>query len=330
MKNIARLVLFFSLCFIIVFAVAGVLNYLQLSADAARTIPAGPPVKLAEFIATLRNIFPLLLYIIILMTLSYTVRRDIPLGVTLIGLFILAGGITLGLSLGLDTLESTGIGPGGLFPPSRPGAPAKTMGAPGLILSQGDTVMVVLGDPGKSGSSRVVSIPGRPLIYQEVPSGPNNTILALPPAPFRNENSYLMSGILVDSTLVAKQFSSRLKQGLFPFALYGAALIFLLISLRFVLDLSSWPLANLFSGALVFRGILAFQTFIDASAIQEFILKFFDNRIEAFFISPVIFTGIGIIVLIYTLLVSFVRSQGKPKGRILRNSRKKRRREVRQ
>ncbi|GHV75322.1 hypothetical protein AGMMS49942_01430 [Spirochaetia bacterium] len=312
----ARLVLFFSLSFIIIFAIAGALSYLQLALEAARTIPAGPSVELGQFVAALQKILPLILFASILMGLSYTTRRGIPLPLAIIGLFILAGSCALGSSLGLLHLKSLDSAAGPLFLSK---GERKTLGAPGLILSQGDTVLVVLGAPEEAGSPRVVSLPGRPLLYQELPSGPNNTITALPPAPFRIEESSLMNSILIDSALAAEQFETRLEEGLVPFAIYAGALILLLVSLRFVMDLSSWPLANLFSGALAFRGILAFQTFLDSRIIQEFLFDFVDGRIEGSLLSPVIFTGLAVLVLIYTVLVSLARGslnrKSVPQGR---------------
>jgi hypothetical protein len=310
MKNMARLVLFFSLSFIILFALAGVLSYLKLALEAAGTIPAGPPVEFGQFVAALSGILPLILYGSILIGLSYTARRGIPLPAAIIALFILAGGAALGSSLGLIHLKS----------PDSPAAPLflsrgerKTLGAPGLILSQGDTVLVVLGAPEQPASPRVVLLPGRPLLYQELPSGPNNTVTALPKAPFRTEESYLMNGLLTDSALAAEQFETRINEGLLPFAMYAGALILLLVSLRFVMDLSSWPLANLFSGAVVFRGILAFQTFIDSRIVQDFLFAFVNGRISGSLLSPVIFTGLALLILLYTILVNLAR------GRLARN-----------
>jgi hypothetical protein len=314
MKNIARLVLFFSLIFIIVFVLAGAFRYFQLMLDAARTIPVSSPITMGEFLPALQKMVPLILYISILMALSYTARRSIPIPLAIFCLFVLAGGALLGVSLGLRHLKSRNTQLP-LFSSNQSRRGLRTLGTPGLILSQGDTVMVVLGDPGKTGSPRVVSIPGRPLIYQEFPSGPNNTIIALPSAPFRDEVSYLLNDFLVDSALVSDQFETRLDEGLISFAIYGGALIFLLVSLRFVLGLSSWPLANLFSGALVFRGILAFQTFIDSRTIQDFILTFFDNPIDNSIISPVIFTLLGLVILLYTFLVTLVRAPRQRKHR---------------
>jgi hypothetical protein len=319
MNNIARLALFFSIFFIVSVALAGTLEYIRLAVDAATTIPAGPPVTLGQFIGALRNIFPLLLYGAILTGLSYSARRLVAPFAAMLSIFILAGGAALGLSLGLRNLETGSPD----LPLSGPGE-TKTLGSPGLILSRWDVTTTLLGDPGNSESSRVISIPGRPLIYQEKPSGPDNAVTL-----FRNGDSALTRGLLVDSALAAEQFATRLNRGLLPFALYGGAIILLLSSLRFVLDLSSWPLANLFCGALVFRGILAFQTFIDSRSVQTFMGAFFDKRIDRAMLSPIVFAGLALLILLHTFLVRLARSwsrtgpsrQGRRKARQKRQGR---------
>jgi hypothetical protein len=320
MKNVARLALFFSVFFIAALFLSGALAYLQLWLGAAMTIPVGPPVKLGEFLAALQNTVPLVLYCSVLVGLSYTARRGIPLPAAILCLFILAGGAALGAFQGLRQLKSLDASQ------SLSQTTPKTLGSPGLILAQRDTVTVVLGNPGEEGSPRVVSIPGRPLIYQETPSGPSTIAAALPPAPFRIEESGLASGFLADSALAAAQLEARLGEGLRPFAIYGGALILLLVSLRFVLDLSSWPLANLFCGALAFRGILALQAFIDSRSAQDFILDFFDRRIDGAIISPAIFAGLALLALLYTLLAGIAR--GIAREPRVRAPRRKKRREA--
>jgi hypothetical protein len=296
MTNIARLALFFSVFFVISFVLAGAFEGVRLAVDAATTIPAAPPVGLGQFAGALQKIFPLILYCAILMGLSYSARRAVAPFAAILSVCILAGGGALGLSLGLRNLEARSVAP------LRSGGEPKTLGSPGLILSRWDVAVALLGDPGKSQSSRVVSIPGRPLIYQETPSGPDNAVTL-----FRSGGFALMQSLLVDSALAAEQLETRLNRGLLAFALYGGALILLLSSLRFVLDLSSWPLANLFCGALVFRGVLALQTFVDSRSVQTFIAAFFDHRIDETIISPVIFACLALLILLYTLLINVAR-----------------------
>jgi hypothetical protein len=295
MSTIARLALFFSLFFIVSFALAGAFEYVRLAVDAATTIPDELPLTVGQFTGALRALFPLILYCAILMGLSYSARRGIAPAAAMLGVFILAGGVALGLSLGLRTLEDRGMDT-----PLR--SRRETLGGPGLVLSRWDVGVTLLGDPRRSDGSRVIAIPGRPLIYQEKPVGP-----ATAAAPFRHEGSALIRSLLVDAALVAEQFDTRLDRGLVPFALYGGALILLLSSLRFVLDLSSWPLANLFCGALVFRGILAFQTFIDSRVVQTAIVAFLDRRIDGALVSPIVFAGLSLLILLYTFLVNLAR-----------------------
>ena len=171
MSTIARLALFFSVFFIISFALAGAFEYIRLAGAAAAVIPAGPPVKVGQFTGALREIVPLILYCAILMGLSYSARRGIALPAAILSVFILAGGAALGLSLGLRNL-----GAANADAPLRSGGETKTLGGPGLILSRWDVTVALLGDPGKGEGSRVISIPGRPLIYQETPSGPDNAV----------------------------------------------------------------------------------------------------------------------------------------------------------
>jgi hypothetical protein len=297
MSNIARLALFFSIFLIIGFALAGAFERVNLAVEAAATIPAGPPVQAGQFIGALQNIFPLILYCAILMGLSYSARRRIAPSAAMLSIFILAGGAALGISLGLRNLKA-----GGMDAPLGSRGKTETLGGPGLILPQWDVAVTLLDDPGRSEGSRVISIPGRPLIYQETPSGPHSAV-----AVFRNEAPGAAQGLLLDSALAAEQFETRLNRGLLPFALYGGALILLLSSLRFVLDLSSWPLANLFCGALAFRGILALQTFVDSRSVQTFIVDFFDHRIDGAVISPILFACLAALILLYTFLVTLAR-----------------------
>jgi hypothetical protein len=298
-------VLFFTICFLLIFIGAGAIKYLELSVNAAKAIPAGPPFTLPDFIAAIREMLPLALYFTLLLTLSYAARRNIAFFPAFITLFILAGAFMYSSIWGLlqaENLNSTVI--------SNLSGPSQTLGQRGLILSQNSTAIVLLENPGSGGGPQVISYPGQPLVYREV-SGPET--IALPQAPFRNENAFMTSGILPDFSLTANQLESRFRSGLLSFGLYGGALILLLLSLRFVMELSSWPMANIFSGAVIFRGILALETFIDSREVQSFLGAFLGPRVSPFLISPIVFGGIGVIVLIYTLLVHAVRE--KPRGK---------------
>jgi hypothetical protein len=280
-----------------VFLFTAAIQCLLVWANAARAVPAGSGDLLQEFISGIRNSLPVSLYSVLLLSLSYAARRQIQAVSARLLLFVLSLLFVLAISLGLSR-----------FPDSLPfggGGSPRTLGKPGLLLSEADTVMVLLGDPAVRDGSRVVSLPGRSLIYQEVPRGPGNTILGLPPVSFTQDTNFLLANLLVDISLAAGQFRTRLQEGILPFTVYAGALIFLLLSLDFVLHLSVWPLANLFWGALAFRGVLALDGFLNSREIQEFIASFFDRRLPGPWMSPLVFFAIGLLLSLLTLLWSF-------------------------
>jgi hypothetical protein len=240
-------------------------------------------------------------YITILLSLSYTTRRKMAKSFSIIIVIILAAAFTLGLSLGVRQLQR--------FEFALNAVPA-IQAKPGLILSRGDTAMVLLKDPADREGPRVVSIPDRSLIYQENPRGPNNAALALPDLPFDTAPPWFIQSILIDFRLSALELESRLEEGLIPFAIYGGALVLLLASLRFLLELSNWPLANLFLGAIAFRGILSLETFLNAKETKLLISSFLQNPFPLSFITPLAFCVLVLLIIIYTVLTSLARGKG--------------------
>lgn len=295
----ARLVLFFSLCFTITLAAAAAIRFLELRIGELRAIPAPPATKLPEIISSLQWALVPALYLSVLLSLSYTSRRGIPVFMSVSCLLALSLAGVLGISLGIGRLRT-------FSPPSSP-SPLTVSSGKGLLLSQAGMAVILLRGSGDIRGPRVVSLPGQPLIYQEVPPGPNNTALALPPLPFRNETTPFLTSLFIDFNLTAGQFETRLREGLPSLAVYAAALIFLLVSLRFVADIGSWPLEGLFLGAVAFRGVLALETFLNTPEIQGVLASFTGERIPPALTSPLIFCTLGMAVLLYTALVYLVR-----------------------
>jgi hypothetical protein len=300
-KRLAQLSLYFSICFGVIFPVTVLLRYLYLWIDAARFIPAESIGILASVISAGQWALPIAVYIAILVTLSYSVRKAFPVSLSMLCIFILACGFGTGVSLGLLRANSSMVLPGEVTPPA--------LGGPGLILTQGETTVILMDEPSNPAGSRVIAIPGRPLIYQKKPAGPAGGAFTLPPLPFRIGGPYFITDLFIDFSLAARQFRDRLEQGLVPFGIYLGALCLLLSSLRFILELSSWPLCNIFLGALVFRGILTAETFLDSREIQKFIGSLLKNNVPQGFITPGIFCGAALLVILYTVLVNLARGR---------------------
>ena len=297
MKKLARLILFFSISFVVIFAAAILLRLLSSWIDYIRVIPLGsrPGEDAAE---AAWKVLPIAVYSSILLALSYSSRRNISIPVTIICILVLGGGFSIGASLGISRV-------GALNPALKP-VPAM-QGKAGLVLSQSDNIMVLLKESSDIRGPRVVSIPGRPLIYQEVPLGPNNTILNLPDLPFGDDTPWFVRSLNIDFSLSSGELKSRLGEGFYYFAAYIISLILLLGSLRFIMELSKWHLANLFLGALVFRLILLLETFLNTREINSLIASLMKIQIPSLYITPMVFCALSILILFYTLLTSIAR-----------------------
>jgi hypothetical protein len=299
-KNIARLALFFSCFFIIIFVLSTLTRYLHIRIEAVRLLPLQSETALPQLIAAARWAAPFTLYFTLLFALSFSARNRITAPVSIFFLVILAGGFTIAVLTGMER--------GGFLPAARD--TGKPLGGPGLVLSQQDTVVVLIKGPAETRGPRIVSIPGRPLIYQEEPVGPNNTVLALPPIPFRDDAPWFLRSASIDFSLAGERFGNFFKQGIVPFLVYFLPLALLLTSLFFIFRISSWPLANLFLGFLAFRGILAAETFVNSPEIQDMFGSFFGTRVPLPLVVPLLFAALAVLVNLYSFLVFLARKRG--------------------
>ncbi|MDR0760660.1 MAG: hypothetical protein LBF74_11230 [Treponema sp.] len=281
--------------------VASAIRYLHGWIDAVRHIPAETIEIFASLISAGQWALPVALYASVLLTLAYSVRRSFSGPLSILCVFLLSVGFTTGIFLGLFYADSSLALPGQAAPPA--------LGTPGLILTQGDTAVILLDDPLNPSGSRVIAVPNRPLMYQKVPAGPVRSGFTLPLIPFKIGDPYFMTSLFIDFSLAAGQFRDRLSEGLIPFGMYLGALCFLLSSLRCVLELTSWPLANVFLGILAFRGVLVAGTFLDSGEVRQFIKVFLKVDIPQTIITPLVFCGAALLVILYTVLVNLTRGR---------------------
>jgi hypothetical protein len=301
MKNVARLVLFFTISFAVVLILTALVRFLQIRIDTIRFLPPQNGRIGEELVTAIRWALSASLYISLLFSLSYTVRRRIFAPAAMLCLFILGAALALGVTVGAEGVSRL----------AKYMAPAKALGNPGLILTQADNAITLIQDPAEG--PRVVSIPGRPLLYQEVPRGPNNTPISLPPIPFRTASeAWVLQSFSIDFSLASRQLVDRFSQGLFPFLVYTGALVFFLVSLRFIMGLSNWPLANLFLGALVFRGILIMETFLNSLEVQDVLNTFVGDTVPLSYFTPLIFVFLGFLVCLYTFLSYLAHNKDSP------------------
>jgi hypothetical protein len=304
-KKTAQLVLFFSMTFILSLLVAAGARYLFLWIDTVRAIPAGTFYPAASLVTSLQMSLSAAFYCAIAFSLSYSVRRKMSAGMSVLLLFLLATGATFGLSLALYRAQAVES--------SAPLSARPTLGGPGLRLSSAGVTIILTGNPDDGTSPRVAALPDRPLVFQENPAA-RNVVPDLPPAPFYESKPVFLSSLALDFALGAEQLSARLRLGGFQFCLYAMSIILLLVCCRFLFELSSWPLANIFIGFMAFRGILTFQTFLDSAETQQLILFFIGRLIPQSYISPIIYLVLGLLVLLYTILTNAARGRRASRG----------------
>jgi hypothetical protein len=296
-KNLAKLILSFTFSFIVILVLAGLTGVLRSWADTALLFP---PAALPAFSGILALALPVAFYFSLLFGISYSSRRRIPYVVSLVALLVLSLGLATAASIVLGRFEKMN-----LPNPAGTAVPAVTV-KPGLVLTitPGDTpTRTVLLGTGPD-SARVLSLPGQALVFESTAYRARQVRL-----PFREERNAFLSGISADFAGSARVFKAWFDAGLVPFAVYAGSLSLFLISLGCLVNISFWPLANLFFGALAFRGALALEHFLNTAETHELLSSFAGNIIPESLINPIIFTVLGILILLYSGLVYLARGR---------------------
>jgi hypothetical protein len=172
-----------------------------------------------------------------------------------------------------------------------------------LTVTPGGTRAVLLGAAPES--ARVLSLPGQVLFFEPVSTSYKVRQVRLP---FREERNGIL-GISADFAGSARALKAWFDAGLVPFVLYAGSLSLFLISIGCLVNISFWPLANLFFGALAFRGALTLERFLNTAETRQLLSSFAGSVIPESLISPVIFTVLGSLILLYSGLVYLARGR---------------------
>ena len=305
MRKISKLATFFSLSFIILFLIAAGIRFLVIRIEWLRLFSQQPETVFSELIAAARWALSFGLFGGILLGLNYVIRKTVNIPLSILCIALLSVSFTSGLSLGLEYLENVPAEKNTVKPP----------GGPGLILFSPQrpdgTSFVLLQGPEMPDGARVASVPGRALQYQPELPGRDLSFSGIPSVSFGVDNPWFMESLAIDIRLNAENLQNRLTEGIMPFLIYLAALIFLLNSFVFIQKLSVWPIANLFLGFLVFRGVLAIDVFFNSHDMQEVFASFLQNRFPVSYIVPIIFITFSLLIYLYTFFVYLAKRQNK-------------------
>ena len=317
MRNFARLILYYSLTFIIIFAAVTGLKYLSLQVDWAKNLPPKPETPLTLLIASANWALALTLFLSIILTINYIVRRGFFPLVSILSVMVLSIVFCYGISHALNLMKS--VPSAQVMPAAEPrrdgdsSAAGVQLSEKGLILSnslsRNVTSIILLEGTANPYGPRVTAIPGQPLTFIE-PANPaqmprlSDTELKLPPIPFVDDTPWFLKSLDIDIRLNAEMFQQKFSEGILSYLMYVGSFIFILCSLGYLLKFSAWPLANLFLAMIVFRGIISLGTFLNAQEIQDVIGIFLNNKFLTSLAIPILFTGFGILVYIYTMLTT--------------------------
>jgi len=292
-RKLAKLTIFFSLTFIIIFVAVTGIKFLSLRVDWAKNLPPKPETSLTLLISAAHWALSLALYCSIIISLNYAVRRSFFVLMSLICVMSLSFLFSYGISSALKQWKSV--------PPVQ--SSGITLGGKGLILSnklnKSETAVILLNGTSDPLGPRVIAIPDQPLAYQRTASAGFD----LPLIPFGDNTPWFLKDIDIDIRLNAEMFQRKFSEGFFSYLFYAGSLIYLLCSLGYAIKFSVWPLANLFLSTLIFRGILALNTFFNTQEIQQTASAFLQNKIPVENALPLIFLGFGTLVNLYSLLV---------------------------
>jgi len=311
MRNFARLILYFSLTFIILFAAVTGLKYISSQVDWAKSLPLKPETPLTLLITAAHWALAFTLFASIILTINYIVRREYFPLISILSVMVLSIVFSYGISFSLNLMKSVPpkqIEPAAALQKDMNSDPAGIpLGDKGLILSNSlsryVTSIILLEGTANPYGPRVIAIPGQPLTYSQAVHSAD-TELKLPPIPFVDNTPWFLKSLDIDIRLNAEMFQKKFSEGILSYLIYVGSFIFILCSLGYLIKFSAWPLANLFLAMIVFRGVISLGTFLNASEIQDVIGIFLNNKLLTSFAIPLLFAGFGVLVYIYTMLTA--------------------------
>jgi len=296
-SKLVRLAVYFFLCFIGVFLVSAGIRFLAMRLDWTRLLTMQPEALQSEVAAAVRWAISFSLFCSIILGLCFISREKVFALLAIPCMAVLALGLVYGVSLGLDNLRSMVTGKI-VTPP---------VGGPGLILANPirptGTAVVLLDGPSRPGGARIVISFDRAMIYQETFPGKDAFPSSISLAPIGEESPWVFKSVAVDLNLSSENMQLRYNEGLASFLVYTGALVVLLTSFLFIMDLSAWPLANFFLCCLAFRGVLSLETLLNSPDIQNFFSSYLQNYLPISAVVPIIFCVAGLLIYLYSFLV---------------------------
>jgi hypothetical protein len=267
------------------------------------TLP-NPTISLAQAAGeSFLSAVPWALYIALLLTSSYAFRRSIAPGILIFLGIILALGFSLGAILGASRLEQmAGIGPS-----IRTSIP----GGPGAILqTDGGLALLPLGPHQEEGPLVTASADGS-LEYKKTRRIGGSILGRIRFGLKENSVPFFLSALVQDVDRCSEGLAAAYSKGLSVLAVQLCAQAFLLLSFWFILDITAWPMANLFLGSLIFRGILSFAALVNSTEAEGIIGGFMPLPLDGALLGPLVLFAMGAAVYLYSAVHALARGWSK-------------------
>ena len=266
---------------------------MSLRIEWTKVLPPRPETALILLISAAHWALSLTLFSSIIITLNYAVRRKYFALMSLLIVMGLSFIYCFGMSIALEHWQAV--------PPAK--TAAIPLGGKGVILSntlnRNETAIILLNGTTDPLGPHVIAIPDQPLAYSRT----GNPNVDLPSVPFGDDTPWFLKDIDIDIKLNADMFKRKFAEGFYYYLLYVGSLIYLLCSLGYAIKFSVWPLANLFLTTLVFRGILALNTFFNTQEMQQVATSFLQKRLPITFALPYAFLAFGTLVNVFSFLI---------------------------
>jgi len=304
-QRFGRLVVFVIVSFLLVFLISGVLGFLDIWINSASSIPAKTVAPVEMVLPFIYWILPLCFYVCILLSANYALMNKVQPLLSFVFILAASSALLLGGAYALNAVKNADLPPIQLS--------TKTLGLPGLMLDAGDSTIVLLGAPALDPEHRVIVTAGEPLNF--VPNPQMNPqeggeSMQNPPLSFVKESNTFFNGLHLDFMLCAQDLMNNI-QNFIRTLILALSLGALLLSISFIFKFGNWYLANLFLSIVLFRAVLYFEVFINSLMVQDFFSKIFQKTLPQNLISPLIFTGLAVLFIVFMLGMAAARAKGK-------------------
>jgi len=291
MKSIAKLILRLTVTYIFIFVSAGFFQFLSLWIEGMRTVPPPGDVLSTDLLQAGQEAVPWAFYLSILLTLGWTLREGVGILLSTVSVVFLSLGFTLLFSLGME--QVLGVKPVlGQIEGFRIGD--------GLIISSPEP-QVLLKQP--AGMARVLSVPGKPLFYQGLPSDESPPLKV----PLGEEEDQGFRHFRQDMYRAGVYWAALLAENVLLFCFYLGTLSLLLCSFRFLLGFAHSPMVYFFCGCLLYRIILALEVFLSGQEVQDFLKKF-----TGILLTPFLFALFALFIYLFTAMFSLGKTKSAP------------------